>query len=107
MSESQTKNFSIDNNTIKHLSKLSRIDCTEEDCNIILKDLSSILNYVTLLDEVDTEGVAPCNHVLEDFVNVMREDEVGPILSRDVFLSNAPSQIGGMIRVPQVLKNHI
>jgi aspartyl-tRNA(Asn)/glutamyl-tRNA(Gln) amidotransferase subunit C len=94
----------LNKDTIKKLTELCRIDCTNEEQESILQDLERILQYIELLHEVDTEGVEPCNHVLEMF-NVMREDEVGELLDREVFLSNAPSHIGGMIKVPPVLKS--
>ncbi len=90
--------------TIKNLTQLSRIDCSEEEQEAILKDLQNILEYFRLLEEVDTSQVAPCNHVLEDMGNVFREDVVGNVLPREKFLANVPSQIGGMIKVPPVIK---
>jgi aspartyl-tRNA(Asn)/glutamyl-tRNA(Gln) amidotransferase subunit C len=90
--------------TIKYLTQLSRIDCSEAEQENILNDLRSILDYFEQLKELDVTGVPPCNIVLEDIQNVMREDEVGETLPREVFLNNAPSQVGGMIRVPTVIK---
>lgn len=94
----------LNKESIKSLIQLSRIDCTEEEQAALLVDLEKILAYIEQLQEIDTENVRPCNHVLEGMANVMREDVVGAILPRDLFLSNAPSQIGGMIRVPPVMK---
>lgn len=96
----------IDREMIKKLTKLSRIECTPEEQDALLKDLQSILVHFEQLQEVDTQNVHPCNHVLEDMVNVMREDVVGETMPREVFLANAPSQIGGMIRVPPVIKSN-
>jgi Asp-tRNA(Asn)/Glu-tRNA(Gln) amidotransferase C subunit len=36
--------------------------------------------------------------------SVVRDDEPKDLLPREQFLSNAPDQVGGMIRVPPVLK---
>lgn len=94
----------LNKETIKHLTHLCRIDCTEEEQETLLHDLQKILNYIKQLQEIDTEHVNPCNHVLEDMHNVMREDSVGETLNRDVFLANAPAHVGGMIRVPPILK---
>ncbi|CAF23395.1 Aspartyl/glutamyl-tRNA(Asn/Gln) amidotransferase subunit C [Candidatus Protochlamydia amoebophila] len=94
----------LDKETIHTLTRLCRIDCTEAEQEAILKDLKNILNYIEQLQEIDTEHVLPCNHVLEEMCNVMRDDEIGPVLARDVFLANSPSHIGGMIRVPPVIK---
>jgi len=89
---------------LSKLTKLCRIKCTEEEEKKLLNSLKKIVGYIEQLKEIDTEGVAPCNHVLETMTNVMREDEVGEIISRDVFLENAPAHVGGMIRVPPVIK---
>jgi aspartyl-tRNA(Asn)/glutamyl-tRNA(Gln) amidotransferase subunit C len=96
----------LDKQTVEMLIKLSRIGCTEEEKNALALDLKNILSYVEQLQEIDTENVPPCSNVLENFHNVMREDEVGHILPRDLFLGNAPSHVGGMIRVPPVIKSN-
>lgn len=94
----------LDKETLKNLAQLSRIDCSDEEQEGLLQDLKNILNYIEQLNEVNTDNVPPCNHVLEDVANVTREDVVGETMPRELFLSNAPSQVGGMIRVPPVLK---
>jgi aspartyl-tRNA(Asn)/glutamyl-tRNA(Gln) amidotransferase subunit C len=94
----------LNKETIKKLTQLCRIDCTEEEENLLLIDLENILNYIDQLDQIDTSNVLPLDYVLEDVVNVMREDEVGVLLKRETFLENAPSHVAGMIRVPQVIK---
>ncbi len=90
---------------IDKLSHLCRIQCSQEEKKKLHYNLSRILTYVDQLKELDTEGVPPCNHVIEGMMNVMREDEVGELLPRDLFLQNAPAHSGGMIRVPPVIKH--
>lgn len=95
----------LNKETIKKLTQLSRIACTEEEQDKLLQDLGKILDYFEQLSEINTDNVIPCNHVLADIVNVMREDVVGPTLSRDKFLADAPAKpFAGMIRVPPVIK---
>jgi aspartyl-tRNA(Asn)/glutamyl-tRNA(Gln) amidotransferase subunit C len=94
----------LDKKTIKTLTKLSRIHCTEEEEDALLQDLAKILTYVEQLGEIDTTNVPPCNQVIAGMSNVMREDRIGAVMPRADFLENAPQQIGGMIRVPPVLK---
>lgn len=94
----------LDKNTIKNLTVLSRIACSDEEQEKLLQDLAGILDYVELLKEVDTENVPPCNQVLPDLINVMREDHVGKTLPREKFLSNAPEHVGGLVRVPTIIK---
>ena len=96
----------IDRKTIQNLTKLCRIECTEAEQESLTQDLQNILQYIELLQELDTENVKPCDHVLEGIVNVTREDAVGETLPREAFLANAPSQVGGMIRVPTVIKQN-
>jgi aspartyl-tRNA(Asn)/glutamyl-tRNA(Gln) amidotransferase subunit C len=94
----------LDKKTIKTLTQLSRIDCSEDEQEALLNDLKEILHYAELLNEIDTTHIPPCNNVLDDLANVMREDTLGNLMPREVFLANAPSHVGGMIRVPLVIK---
>jgi aspartyl-tRNA(Asn)/glutamyl-tRNA(Gln) amidotransferase subunit C len=96
----------LDRSTIKKLTKLSRIQCSEEEQEILLKELEQIVGYIEQLQEVNTDDVLPCNHVLSYIANVMRDDIVCSTMPRELFLANAPAQIGGMIRVPPVIKTH-
>ncbi len=86
------------------LMNLCKIACSEEERKKFTHSLSSVLSYVKLLQEIPTEGVPACNHVLETVHTVSREDEVKETLPRETFLSNAPSHVGGMIRVPPIIK---
>ncbi len=92
---------------LDRLTKLSRIACNEAEKKVLFEKLSNVLVYIEQLEQIDTTGVKECNHVLETISNVMREDIVGETLPRELFLENAPSHVGGMIRVPTVIKaNH-
>ena len=86
------------------LCRLCRISATKEEKKKLIQSIDDVLTYVQQLNEVDTEGVSPCFTVHETLRNVMREDVPEEPLSRDLFLANAPSHVGGMIRVPPVLK---
>lgn len=96
----------LNKETIKQLTRLCRIHCTEEEQDSILKDLKKIVTYIEQLKEIDTDNVPPCNQVLSDYGNVMREDEIGPVLDRDTVLKNAPEHIAGLFRVPKIMKNN-
>jgi aspartyl-tRNA(Asn)/glutamyl-tRNA(Gln) amidotransferase subunit C len=91
--------------TVSNLEKLCRIQCTPEEEKDILNSLSRILEYVDLINEVDLTDVPTCNFVLKEMVKrELREDEVKDLMSSEQFLANAPDRIGGMIRVPPVMK---
>ena len=95
----------FDKDTLLHLKKLCRIDLDAEEEEDILKSLKRVLEYVDQLDEVKAEKTRPCNHVMNGMArNRWREDVPEELLSRELFLGNAPDQIAGMVRVPPVLK---
>ena len=94
----------FDDKSLLALTKLCRIECSKEELKQLLTNIQSIVAYFDQLGEIDTEGVPPCDHVLETAKNVMREDEIGETISRETFLKNSPSHVGGMIRVPPVIK---
>jgi aspartyl-tRNA(Asn)/glutamyl-tRNA(Gln) amidotransferase subunit C len=96
----------FDEQEIEKLAKLCRIECTEAEKKALHHHLANVLKYVEQLDEVDVEGVAPCYRVLETLSNVMSEDKVGETLPRELFLANAPAHVGGMVRVPPVIKSN-
>lgn len=94
----------LDKDTLLQLTKLCRINCSEEELATLLKNLQSILGYIDQMKEVDTENVPVCNHVSDEIASMMREDEPDQSLDRETFLRNSPSHVSGMIRVPTVIK---
>ncbi len=91
--------------TLSHLKKLCKLDYEPEEEAEILYGLKKTLDYIALLDAVDTEGVEPCTYVLQNICETTWRDDIAKdILPRETFLANAPDQIGGMIRVPPTLR---
>jgi aspartyl-tRNA(Asn)/glutamyl-tRNA(Gln) amidotransferase subunit C len=99
----------MDHREFNHLLKLCRLECSKEEEAAIRDSLQNVLAYVDQLKKIDTEGVASCNFVLRSMLkNQMREDEVKDILPREQFLANVGEhQIGGMVRIPPVLKESL
>ncbi len=60
---------------VRHVAKLARLRLSEAEVEKFSTQLSSILDYVVILNEVDTEGVAPTSQVT-GLENVTRKDEV-------------------------------
>ncbi|HSX12609.1 MAG TPA: Asp-tRNA(Asn)/Glu-tRNA(Gln) amidotransferase subunit GatC [Rhabdochlamydiaceae bacterium] len=89
---------------IDHLAKLCRIECSKEEKERLSKNLSQILAYIEQLDKLDTENILPCSRVLETAKNGWRDDVVGDTLSREKLLENSSSHVGGMVRVPPIIK---
>lgn len=92
----------LNKETLQALSRLCRIELTDEELAALSHDLNRILNYIDLLREVDGAEITPYSHAVEQRIETLRPDEVGEHLPRELFLSNAPDQVGGMIRVPPI-----
>lgn len=89
---------------LKFLSQLCRIQLTEEESAALYTDLKKILDYADQLQEVDVSDLSPYSHMEEQGIGSLREDVIGEILPRETFLANSPDQVGGMIRVPPIIK---
>lgn len=91
-----------DGSEIDYLSALCRIECTEEEKKTISENLKKVLNYMDLLEELDTTHVAPFSQIIATMKNVMQDDEEKPSWSREEFLQNAPEHVGSMIKIPPI-----
>ncbi|MCM8825467.1 MAG: Asp-tRNA(Asn)/Glu-tRNA(Gln) amidotransferase subunit GatC [Candidatus Omnitrophica bacterium] len=92
----------IDKNTIDYLAKLARIKLREEEIEKFINDLRSILDYVTQLNQLDTENVEPAKHVLP-YSNVCRKDIIKASLPVEEVLKNAPERVKNMFKVPGII----
>lgn len=93
----------MDSAEIRKVASLSRLTINDDELSAFGRQLTSILDYVRLLDEVDIEGVEPMPHAV-DLQNVFREDHQTPSLDPAVALSNAPKSDGRFFLVPQILE---
>ena len=87
---------------VRKVANLARLQLSEADVSRFTQQLGQVLGYVEMLDELDTEGVAPLAHPLE-IENVLREDKPTESLSREAALSNAPKSDGRCFLVPQII----
>jgi len=94
----------FDQNDLKKLTRLCHIECTPEEEERLLRNMLSILDYIDQLHEVNTEQTLGKHNPTECDVNVWGEDIEEPSLEREEFLSNAPAQVGGMVRIPSVIQ---
>ena len=58
---------------VDHIAKLARLGLDEKEKTKFAQELSSILNFVEKLNEVDTDQVEPMAHVT-GLKNIKRED---------------------------------
>ncbi|MCA6078040.1 Asp-tRNA(Asn)/Glu-tRNA(Gln) amidotransferase subunit GatC [Fulvivirga sedimenti] len=93
----------IDKDLLNKIAHLARLEFDENTAEEMMKDMSEILTWVEKLNELDTDGVDPLTTMSHE-VNVLREDRVGPHLSREKALKNAPNKDSEYFRVPKVLE---
>ncbi len=92
----------IDNETIKKIANLARLELSPEEELQLAQDADQILNWIQQLEEVDTSGVIPMTHIHAN-VNDFRSDIAHNGLSREEGLKNAPSHDGEYFKVNKVL----
>jgi aspartyl-tRNA(Asn)/glutamyl-tRNA(Gln) amidotransferase subunit C len=93
----------ISREEIEHIALLARLSLSEEEKDLFGSQLSSILDYVEKLNELDTKDIEPTSHVLP-LNNVMRDDVPVPSVSREAALINAPSHTEKFFRVPKIIE---
>lgn len=89
------------------LEKLCKIQLDSDEKTLLHQNLRSILLHIEKLQELDTTHIEPLTFVHAGETAVLRDDEPEQLMDRDTFLSMAPEQIGGMIKVPTVIKDEL
>jgi aspartyl-tRNA(Asn)/glutamyl-tRNA(Gln) amidotransferase subunit C len=86
------------------LADLSKLRLSEEEVEKLRSELSEILNYVKILDKVDTDNLEP-TYQITGLKNVMRPDEIRDYGYRpDELLKNAPALQDRQFKVRRVLQ---
>jgi aspartyl-tRNA(Asn)/glutamyl-tRNA(Gln) amidotransferase subunit C len=92
----------IDQDQVRKVAKLSRLDLSETEVEEFTGQLSAILDYVEKMNELDTTGVEPLAHCLP-VSNVLREDSPKESLGTEKVLANAPQRDDEFFKVPKIL----
>lgn len=77
--------FMITPAQVKHIAKLARLGLKEKDIEKFSQQLSSIIEYIEKLNEVDVSNVVPTFQVT-GLENVMREDQEERFSNREELL---------------------
>ena len=92
----------IDEDTIRRIARLSRIDLPDSRIPALLEQFREILTYFDKLGELDTEDTDPLPRAV-DLQNVMGADQPVQSLPTESALEAAPERDGNLFRVPKVL----
>jgi aspartyl-tRNA(Asn)/glutamyl-tRNA(Gln) amidotransferase subunit C len=87
---------------VRELATLARLQLSEDEVVRMTGDLAAILEYVDALRALDTADVEPMTHAVP-FDCPLRADRVGPSLSLEEALANAPRREGSFFEVPRIV----
>ena len=93
----------VDQALVRRVARLARIKVTDEEAAGLVDELSSILNFIEQLNEVDTDGVDPLTSV-EKMTMKKRDDKVTDGGYPDRIVGNAPMQEDHYFMVPKVVE---
>jgi aspartyl-tRNA(Asn)/glutamyl-tRNA(Gln) amidotransferase subunit C len=94
--------MSLSRQDVAKVGMLARLALTEADLERMTGELSTIVEFVSQLSELDTASVEPLAHPL-DTRNVFRSDTPSPSLTTEQALASAPKHDGSCFLVPAVL----
>ncbi len=91
----------VDEKLVKEIASLARLDLSKEETEMFVSQFKDILDYVSVLNEVDTENVPPA-YLFSANRSITREDVIEPSVPTDDFLSNAPEARDDYVVIPRV-----
>lgn len=88
---------------VGHVAKLANLKLTPAEEKTYEKQLGEVLNYVSKLNELNTEKVEPVSNVT-GLINISRQDDAKPSLSQEEALKNAPKLHNGFFEVDAIFQ---
>jgi aspartyl-tRNA(Asn)/glutamyl-tRNA(Gln) amidotransferase subunit C len=91
---------------VQKIAELARLELTPEETELFTEQLSSIIQHIEKLNELNTEAVPPmsqCAVAEGDTEYAKRNDTVVPSVGQKVALENAPDSGDGYFKVPRVI----
>jgi aspartyl-tRNA(Asn)/glutamyl-tRNA(Gln) amidotransferase subunit C len=89
----------IDRDQVLHVARLARLRLTDDEVTQMTSELSTILDHIEKINELDLDEVEPTSHVVQ-VENVLRPDEPRPSWPRERMLDEAPDAGDDGFRVP-------
>jgi aspartyl-tRNA(Asn)/glutamyl-tRNA(Gln) amidotransferase subunit C len=90
---------------VEYVARLARLKLSDQEKEKFTEQLTSILDYVDQLKELDTDNIEPTSHAIK-MGNVWREDVLSPSSDeeRELILSNAPDREENFFKVKKVIE---
>ncbi|MFH1187815.1 MAG: Asp-tRNA(Asn)/Glu-tRNA(Gln) amidotransferase subunit GatC [bacterium] len=86
----------------QNIAKLARLELSEKEIEKFSTQLSSILDYIDQLQEVDTNNIEPTAQIT-GLKNMTRQDLVDQLEMQEELISCAPEREGKFVKVKNVL----
>ncbi|PHS73674.1 MAG: Asp-tRNA(Asn)/Glu-tRNA(Gln) amidotransferase GatCAB subunit C [Cycloclasticus sp.] len=95
--------MSIQSEDVLKIAHLARLGIQDEQVESYASDLTNIMGLVEQMNQVDTTGIEPMAHPL-DQVQRLRPDVVSEKNQREALQKNAPDIQDGLFLVPRVIE---
>lgn len=89
---------------VKHIAQLANLPITEKEEKKLESQLEETLDYIKMLNEIDTKNVEPTAHVT-GLENITRPDQTSTSLTQIQALSNTKKTNNGFFIVDAILAN--
>ncbi|AAD18160.1 glutamyl-tRNA (Gln) amidotransferase subunit C [Chlamydia pneumoniae TW-183] len=98
--------FHLDREEILLLAKASALQLSEELIQEYQTSLSAVITSMKEALAIEIDDADSCESLFMHVVNVedLREDSVTSDFNREEFLRNVPESLGGLVKVPAVIK---
>lgn len=93
----------INKEKIEYIAQLARLNFNEKEKEKLITQMSNTLNYVEKLNDIDTSGVKPLEH-MGNMQSVFRKDIVQTSMAREKLLENAMETEDGAFSVPEIIE---
>ncbi|WP_373898044.1 Asp-tRNA(Asn)/Glu-tRNA(Gln) amidotransferase subunit GatC [Haloimpatiens sp. FM7315] len=95
--------MAISKKDVEYVAKLSKIHINEDEKDEFIKDFNDILNYMEILNGLDTENIEPLTNPYY-IDNKFREDEVLDSMSPKEVFRNSKDRYEEYFIVPKVIE---
>lgn len=92
----------ITDKTMDEIEILAKLHLTDEEKEKSREEMQRMLDYVDMLNQLDTKDVEPLTHIFP-VQNVFREDVVEESTPKEELMKNAPKEKDGQFLVPKTI----
>ncbi|WP_235598514.1 Asp-tRNA(Asn)/Glu-tRNA(Gln) amidotransferase subunit GatC [Kosmotoga arenicorallina] len=94
-------NIHVDEKLLLHLESLAKVELKAEEREKLIKDISKILDYMSLIDELSVDGYEEMFTPIEENLE-LREDRQREFEHTDDLISLFPERESRQLKVPKI-----